>query len=533
MQIAILLLLAACTAEPKPAPDTATAALPQDGDGDGWFAPEDCDDGDPSVHPDAPEACNGEDENCDGTADEGLPQTPWYPDADGDGWGITTGAVTACVAPDAYAAVAGDCDDTDPDVHPEALDLAGDGLDANCDEDYTCETLAVYDGDLALEADAPEAVAAAFCSEYNAVSGGLYVFRTPLLNLTSLSCLCSVGALISVRENDALDSLAGLERIVTVDEGITVTDCPSLSSLTGLEGVQRAPRVYLEYLPLLRDLEGLQGLRSADTLSLLVLGIGTLTGLRNFDPAPATITLEGLDSLSSMDGVPPAPAMTSFAAYAMASYDLAALRGTASIGTLYLADFSNLADLSDLESLEVVRGDLTLDVILSLTDLTGLESLTTVGGTLSVGDAGSSLTGLENLTSVGGLSVGGDGLISLEPLTLEVVPGAVGVGVSSTLTSLKGLDRLLSVGDHLYLGDLDTLVNVDDLAALRSVGGYVYITRNATLTSLSGLANLESIGGDLYVTDNPSLSTAEAEALVDAIGRDNIGGAVYISGNGP
>lgn len=50
-----------------------------DGDGDGYFNTEcngvikgdDCDDGDPDVHPDATERCNGTDDNCDGVADEG------------------------------------------------------------------------------------------------------------------------------------------------------------------------------------------------------------------------------------------------------------------------------------------------------------------------------------------------------------------------------------------------------------------------------------------------------------------------------
>jgi hypothetical protein len=43
-----------------------------DGDGDGFPASEDCDDTDPSIHPAAPEACNGSDDDCDGQVDEGF-----------------------------------------------------------------------------------------------------------------------------------------------------------------------------------------------------------------------------------------------------------------------------------------------------------------------------------------------------------------------------------------------------------------------------------------------------------------------------
>lgn len=43
-----------------------------DPDEDGFVAPEDCDDGDPDVHPGAPELCNGHDDDCDFIIDEGC-----------------------------------------------------------------------------------------------------------------------------------------------------------------------------------------------------------------------------------------------------------------------------------------------------------------------------------------------------------------------------------------------------------------------------------------------------------------------------
>ena len=50
-----------------------------DADGDGYRTSEDCDDGDAAVHPGAPEACNGADDDCDGLVDED------WPDVNGDG----------------------------------------------------------------------------------------------------------------------------------------------------------------------------------------------------------------------------------------------------------------------------------------------------------------------------------------------------------------------------------------------------------------------------------------------------------------
>ena len=53
-----------------------TGESPEDLDGDGYTADVDCDDTDPEVHPDAPERCNGLDDDCDEVVDDGL-SAPW------------------------------------------------------------------------------------------------------------------------------------------------------------------------------------------------------------------------------------------------------------------------------------------------------------------------------------------------------------------------------------------------------------------------------------------------------------------------
>ena len=51
----------------------------------------DCNDGDSSVRPGAAEICNGEDDDCDGTPDDGLATVDYYADGDGDGFGPEEG----------------------------------------------------------------------------------------------------------------------------------------------------------------------------------------------------------------------------------------------------------------------------------------------------------------------------------------------------------------------------------------------------------------------------------------------------------
>ncbi len=102
-----------------------------DNDNDGYSAEEDCDDAHPGIHPGATERCNGKDDDCDAAVDDGVLVAYW-PDGDGDGYGRSEGSVEGCAAPSGYAAVDGDCDDDDNEVHPGVEELCN-GLDDDCD----------------------------------------------------------------------------------------------------------------------------------------------------------------------------------------------------------------------------------------------------------------------------------------------------------------------------------------------------------------------------------------------------------------
>lgn len=72
---------------------------------------DDCDDDDFSSNPGGVEVCDGADQDCDGTVDEGVLLT-WYIDADGDGHGDPSFTTEACDAPPGYVVLDDDCDDT-------------------------------------------------------------------------------------------------------------------------------------------------------------------------------------------------------------------------------------------------------------------------------------------------------------------------------------------------------------------------------------------------------------------------------------
>ena len=129
------------TAEPEPVDADADGVSVEDGD---------CDDSDPEVLPGAVEQCNGIDDNCDGEIDEGLDHQLWYLDLDSDGWGDPELNVSACAEPEGHTAEAGDCNDSDEAIHPEAAELC-DSVDNDCDElideDVTTRFYRDMDGD--------------------------------------------------------------------------------------------------------------------------------------------------------------------------------------------------------------------------------------------------------------------------------------------------------------------------------------------------------------------------------------------------
>ena len=121
--------------------DTHADCVDDDDDDDGTPDSDDCAPLDPTAHPGATEACNGRDDDCDGKTDEegATGCTPWLRDADGDGHGSTAAARCLC-GPDAVTrdVVAGevgdDCDDLAPSVHAGAPEVCN-GVDEDCDSE--------------------------------------------------------------------------------------------------------------------------------------------------------------------------------------------------------------------------------------------------------------------------------------------------------------------------------------------------------------------------------------------------------------
>jgi hypothetical protein len=128
-------------------PETCT-----DNDGDGYAIEGggcglvDCNDDDASINPGATEVCDNDiDDDCDGLIDDADADCATCTDADGDGYAVE-GDLCGLV----------DCDDTDANVNPGAMEVCDNGIDDDCDgfndgDDADCGDCFDSDGGINFE----------------------------------------------------------------------------------------------------------------------------------------------------------------------------------------------------------------------------------------------------------------------------------------------------------------------------------------------------------------------------------------------
>ncbi len=415
----------------------------EDDDGDGAADADcggpDCNDLDPRTSEGAEEVCDRIDNDCDGEVDEQTVQNIWYIDEDGDGWGVVIGSALASCDPVAgRASQFGDCNDNERDIKPGMTELC-DGIDNDCDG-------IVDEG------------AGSHCELENALNtcrfGRCAIF----------SCLPGYQDADSNPEN-------GCEAVATPTT--TTTEC--------------------SYDSFCNDANLCNGIETC---------------------------FNGFCRLGSPINCSAGPGV---------------LQGDFTI--------TGGRDILDLSGIETITGDLFINSP-GLTSLVGLESLKIVGGNLYIQGnngltrlSGSALSGLE--------MVGGDILIqnnqNLRSVALPSLTSARSLIIDNndSLETIDGLGALTNVDVYLQISNNDALLEIEDTPALARIGGDydalpgdsiqplpcsglggVQIDNNPLLTTVTAFANLAQVEGDICFFYNPNLQGLSFDSL------DNVGHAI-------
>jgi hypothetical protein len=156
----------------------------------------------------------------------------------------------------------------------------------------------------------------------------------------------------------------------------------------------------------------------------------------------------------------------------------------------------------------------------ALTNLTGLEGLNNINGDLWIqgNTTLTSLTGLDNLTSIG------------RYLDIEY---------NNALTNLTGLDNLTSIGEYLYIysnSALTSLTGLDNIDAGSLSGLYIGQNSNLSTCAIQSICDyLKSPSGTIYISENAtgcnSPEEVDSACAYLTIGRVNLQDALTLYPN--
>ncbi len=371
-----------------------------------------------------------------------------------------------------------------------ALEAVGGGVEFQSLQDLTdfapMPNLQWIGGDLRFNGvDAPS------LGGFNAlvhVGGDLQISSSQFTSISGLSGLRSIDGSLLV-QNGQLESLAGLEGLGVVGR-IDLIQAP-FNDFTGLEGLSIIRRGLLVYRTPIESFDGLDALEHiGGNLSLNNTNLEDLSGLEPlrslhggvfFEGNQLLTSLAGLDNLEAIGGeirLWSNPVLTDFDALEGAAGDLS---------TLYITGCPSLASLDGIASVNRIR-------TVRLQQLPLVASLQALGGVPITDDL--TLIGLDGVTDLSPLSAS-------DTLPLSIVLSDL------SITTLAGLEGVLSDMESLQIQDNPGLVSLGGLENLRTISGQLTISDNASLTNLSGLTNLTTVANGIVRVRNNGLTSLD------------------------
>ncbi len=357
----------------------------------------DCDDNDNTVYPNAPEICDGKDNDCNSLVDDGAGGATFIGNV------VLNGQPAINAFLPCYAHIDGDLSvfsatDLSPlsnlesisgvftlSVSPSLPDLSG------------LENLTSVGTDLNLQNSGFQNIDA--LSNLTSVGNDIRIINNSALqNLDGLSGLTALNHSLNVEENPLLENLTGLNQVTSIGGSLEIRDNPILANLLGLSQLASvADDLQLSDNHALQDLSGLEQITS----------IGGYLGFGNND---GLLSLDGLGTITTL-------------------------------GQLGIFNHDLLENIDALGSLASITGDFEIKNNDALPDLDALANLTSVGNlfTLIENDILSDCCGVHELLNT---------------------PGAIG-GNINIFSNLTGCDSQPEVITYCIDADMDGFNIID------------------------------------------------------------------------
>jgi len=367
--------------------------------------------------------------------------------------------------------------------------------------------------------------------DFNFPNGGLFIFNnvsaSEVVGGENLSFLQA----ISINNNFNLEDLSGLSEVTTISSGglsISSNVAGIFDSFQNLEGFDD-PDAGID-LSLTNDLD-----ECSESIGTVVFSVSSLTqGDQNQD---FTLSI----SASCGENISVTGNFNELKELRITALEANSLSGFANLdsitdGSLILM-VPKLIQLPNFESLVHIEENFRLPVNnqlgWQLEDLTGLNSLQSIGGNLEIGSGGgiggeffTNLSGLESLSTViGDVRIRRlEALSDVSALNNLVSAGELRFQDLAALSSPPEMTSLTSCQEILI--DETGLTSLPAFPSLTVLNGDIEIRDNPALTSLNGFVNLEQMVGGISVTSNPVLTSVDLPAEMDFGGEiiaiDNI-----------
>ena len=196
-------------------------------------------------------------------------------------------------------------------------------------------------------------------------------------------------------------------------------------------------------------------------------------------------------------------------------------------GTIEIARYNALTDISGLGGLSKLMDKLTLEDNQILPNLDGLLNIDRIES-LTI-KSNPSLVNIDGLSGIvyasGNIEIQNNAqLANFDGFSsLAHCEGNFIISGNSSLSNIDGLSNLDTVGMSLQIGGsldpsaLDQLTNLNGLSGLVYVGRGISIVRNYSLIDISGLSSLQNVKFGIYVNDNVSLENLDGLTGLDTL----------------